>query len=990
MDTRTKNAMPPKARWRFGRFEADLQEHELRRDGVPIAVTRKSFAVLAALLGRQGKLVTKIELFDTVWAGSIVTDAALSRAIRELRVALGDDAAAPRYIATAHGLGFRFVAALVPEPVAAAPAMAPSPAVEPHLVGRDHDLAHLDQALADARAGRRQVVLVSGEAGIGKTALVEAFVRRRTAGGDIWATQGRCVEQYGTGEAFLPILEALEHLAREVGVDAFRDVLVRYAPAWLAQLPWLAHDADRELLGRAAVDSSAQRMLREIAQALEVLAAQKPVVLWLEDLHWSDPSSLAVIAFLAGRRDPARLLLIATFRPADAQAGASPLHGLALQLTQRGQAVQMALSPLDEGAVGQYLRARFGASANLSLAALGAFLHQRGDGNALFTVAMVDDLVRRQRLVQQDGGWVLRGSVAELGDALPDDLRHLVHDQIERLPDVDRRLVEAAAVAGADFAAASVAAALQADIAAVEDRCARLAQQGRLLRARESVAWPDGTVSAGFGFLHALYWQGTYERVPESRSADWQRRIGLAQEQAYGAQSAELAAELAMRFEIARDFERSLRYLELAGANALACGAYLECVELLRHALELLPHVPQAKRPRRELDLLLPLGAASMAAQGYASKDVESTYQRALVLCRECGQPGELVRVLRGLWNVVFLQADLVRAQQAAEELLAIAGKDAGTSMAFDAHTKLGQTCMHRGDMAGARRHLEHALALPEAEDDSVRRREAPRAIAYLAWVLWYTGHPDQALARGNEALRLSRLARSPHSRAFTLGFVSWLHVFCGDMDRAVELAREQRALSIEHGLVYWRTWADFTQGMADVRAGRAALGTATMSGAIEEMRATGAEVGIVHFLCLLADAELAVSGPRQAGETLAAAQDLLARNGNEHHAAEVERLLGRVAFSEGSVSRWRDDAERRFTSALSIAKAQGARALELRAVTELALLWADGGQAERAAVWLSAAYAVFTEGSETADLLRARGLLDGWGSSRPRPAGHL
>ena len=960
--------------WRFGPFEADAAEHQLRRDGEVVAVTRKSFALLATLLSRPGKLFTKAELFEIVWAGTVVTDAALSRAIRELRVALGDDAAAPRYIATAHGLGFRFVALVSIDRAVADPA-ARAAALERRFVGRESELALLGEALAGARAGRRQTVFMTGEAGFGKTTLVEAFLRRPEVRGDVWMSQGRCVEQYGTGEAYLPILEALENLAREVGADRMREVLLRYAPAWLAQLPWLAHDADAESLRRATAEGSAQRMLREIAQALEVLAAEQPVVLWLEDLHWSDPSTLAVIAFLAGRREPARLLLIASFRPADAQAGAASLHGLALQLAQRGQALPLALSLLDEAAVGRYLRARFDDAALLPFARFAAFVHRRTDGNALFTVAMVDDLVRNGVLAEVGGQWGLTRSLSELGDGMPDDLRHLVRDQIDRLGEADRRLIEAAAVAGTDFSAAMVAAALRSDIGETEDRCLHLAQQGRLLRVRDAVTWPDGTVASGFGFLHALYWQGAYERVPTGRRAEWHGAIGLRQEQAFGSQCAPIAAELAMRFEVARDFERSLRYVERAAANALACGAYVEGVELLRHGVTLLPQIAQDQRCRRELELLLPLGAASMAAQGYASTGVESIYQRALVLCRQCGQPGELVRVLRGLWNVVFLQADLVRAQHAAEELLALAGPGVDTSLAFDALIKLGQTCMHRGEMADARRHLEHALSLPASEHDSIRRREAPRATAYLAWVLWYTGHPEQALSRGGEALALSRQARSPHSRAFALGFVSWLHVFCGDMSRATELALEQQSVSIEHGLVYWRTWADFTLGLAEASAGDRSRGTASMSTALEEMRSTGAEVGIVHFLCLLAEAELAAANPRRADAALVDAQALLARNGNAQHAAEVERLLGSCALAKGDGA-LRDEARRRFARALAIAREQGARALELRAVIDLASMAAADGQAASDTEALADVYASFAEGLETADLVRARRLL--------------
>ncbi len=928
--------MPNPSRWRFGHFEVDALEHQLRRDGEIVPVTRKSFALLATLLSRPGKLFTKAELFETVWAGTVVSDAALSRAIRELRVGLGDDAAAPRYIATAHGLGFRFVAAVerdtdVAGGVAAAAAVADAPA--DGLVARDRELALLDDAFDAAGAGRRQLVFVTGEAGIGKTALVESFLARKSSDGGAWIAQGRCVDQYGDSEAFLPIVEALENLTRQVGAGPLHDVLARYAPTWLAQLPWLADPGDPPATAPAAA-TTPQGVLREISHALEVLAAQMPIVLWLEDLHWSDPSTLAAIAFLAGRRDPARLLLVATFRPADARASASPLHGLVLQLMQRGQAAAIALEPLDPAAVTEYLRARFGSDAALPFETLGAFIHWRTDGNALFTVAMVEDLVRRRTLAQQDGSWQLVGSVAEIGDDLPDDLRQLVHEQLDRLPDDDRRLVEAAAMAGTDFSAAAVAAALQTGVEQVEDHCAKLARSGRFMRMRTPVAWPDGTVSAGFGFLHALYWQATHERVPQSRRADWQRRIGLCQEQAHGAQCGPIAAELAMRFEAARDVERSVRYLKLAAGVALSRCAYVECISLLRRSLALLPLLPEEQRATREIDLLLPLGAALMATQGYAAGEVEATYRRALLLCDQGAGADELDRVLRGLWNVAFLRADLVRARELAQQLLGRATAAGDARLASDAHAKLGQTCIHQGDLTAARHHLERALDTTGADDS--RQREAPRVAIYLAWALWYTGHPELALHRAQAAIDMAAGADSPHSSAFAIGYSCQLQVLCGDRSRELALAVQLHALSIEHEFGFWRALAEFNQGRVLAAEGDAEGGIAAMCRAIDNIRAAGGLVGVPYLLCLLAEARLADGRLDGARDALAEANRLVGANGNALYAAEGLRLEGEVALAEGGKES-RRHAESKFVAARDLARQQGAIALEQRAAASLA-----------------------------------------------------
>ena len=975
-------------RWFFGPFEVDLQEQRLWRDGQVLPVTRKSFALLVALLSRPAALITKAELFSSVWAGSVVTDGALSRAIRELRAALDDDAAHPRYIETAHGLGFRFVARLSSQPASHNSHLKTLAPVR-WLVGREIELQQLDNSLGAARDGRRQLVFISGEPGVGKTALVEAFMARNALHGDLWLAQGRCIEQYGTREPYLPILEALEQLAAQVGADHLRQTLLRYAPAWLVQLPWLAHAADPAALRRTAPDATVMPMLRELAQALEVLASERPIVLWLEDLHWSDHSSLDVLSFLAGRRDAARLMLVASFRPGDAQARDNPLLGLIQELSLRGQARILPLDRLRQAAMADYLRQRFEPAPELAIDELAGFIHQRTDGNALFALAMVDDLVRRGDLIEQASGWCLRWPISELATGLPDSLRQLIHRQFVRLCEGERRLLEAAAVAGADFACALVAAALQLDVAQVEDDCAGLAQSGRFLRARPNVSWPDGSRSGAFGFVHALYWQAMADQVSNRRRAEWQRRIGLRQEQAYGDQCPQIATELAMRFEVALDLRRSIHYLQLAATSALARCAYQEGVDSLYHALSLLRQQPAEEQDRLELDLLLSLGAAQMATRGYASNDVKETYQRALVLCRAGGKAGELVRTLRGLWNVSFIRADLAHAHQLAEELMLHAKRSGKLSHVFDAHAKIGQTSMHQGDFRSARSHLEQALALPLPATDPLRQREAPRVVVYLALVLGYTGQPMQALARCEEALMLAGQGVSPHSKAYTLGFACTVHLLHGQAAPALDLSRQQLALSVEHGLPFWRIWSEFSQGAIASQRGEHERGIDAMAKAIADFGAMDAELGVTNFLCTYAQACLAAGRLDSARQALDTSSRMAARNGNAFAAAEASRLMGEISLAEGHTPAAHEAALAHFQRALEVARQQGARAFELRAAISLSRLWATGGQVQRGIELLAPLCAAFAEGSDTADLRAARTSLSQWqrqGQSPPPP----
>ena len=297
--------------------------------------------------------------------------------------------------------------------------------------------------------------------------------------------------------------------------------------------------------------------------------------------------------FLAGRRDPARLLLIGSLRPFEATGESSALHALVHRLCQAGQAEELALGSLDATHLRQYLDLRFARPIGVPVHELSAFLHRRSDGNALFTVAMVDDLVRRRALTREAGAWVLNGSVSALGVVLPDSLRHLVHDQVERLPKDERRLIEAAAVAGADFAAAAVAAALRDDLAEVEDRLHAARRAGPVPATPRPVDVAGRHVSATFGFLHALYWQVIAEGVP----AEPTRRLAAANRACArsgrtAAPRGPIAAELAMRFEAARDRERAFAISCWPAPARSPAAAYSECIDHLRPRWRCVPRMP--------------------------------------------------------------------------------------------------------------------------------------------------------------------------------------------------------------------------------------------------------------------------------------------------------------------------------------------------------------------------------------------------------------
>ena len=317
----------------FDDYALDLPCYELRHAGQPQPLEPQAFHVLLYLLQHRDRVVTKTELLAHVWPDQYVGDAALAQRLTAVRRALGDSGRRQHLIKTVHGRGYRFVAA-VQERAAACdtpaqtgglspptspcrprPTCAASHHGQPTIVGRQTELAQLQAWAAQAFQGTRQVVLVSGELGIGKTTVVQALLHDLAAGTAVWVGQGQCIEHYGPGEAYMPVLEALERLGQGPAGPHLRAVLRQYAPTWLAQMPGLLTPAECEALQRETLGASQGRMLRELTEALEAFTRERPLVLVLEDLHWSDRATLEWLAYVARRPDPARLLMLGTYRP---------------------------------------------------------------------------------------------------------------------------------------------------------------------------------------------------------------------------------------------------------------------------------------------------------------------------------------------------------------------------------------------------------------------------------------------------------------------------------------------------------------------------------------------------------------------------------------------------------------------------------------------------------------------------------------------------
>jgi predicted ATPase len=357
---------------------------------------------------------------------------------------------------------------------------------------------------------------------------------------------------------------------------------------------------------------------------------------------------------------------------------------------------------------------------------------------------MVQELISRKVILQEeDGRWKFAGNVAELETWTAESVRHLLARQRERLLPDDQQVLAAASLAGPEFSAAVVAAALDLKVIQVEDHCGRLAEQQQFLRPAGISEWPDGTRAARYGFLHALYQEFWHERASVGKQQQWHLRMGEWLEAAYGKRANEIAVELAIHFEQGRDYRRALQYLQQAGENATRRSAYAEAISLLTKGLELLRTLPDTpERTQQELTLQIALGAPLQTARGYAAPEVEQAYARARELCRQVKDPPQLFSTLLGLSGFYTARAEYKTACELVEQCLSLAQRMHSPTHLVWTHNALGRILCQAGEFPSAQDHLKQSIALydhPQAHNPLVSRvvvDSRVQCLRYMAWTL--------------------------------------------------------------------------------------------------------------------------------------------------------------------------------------------------------------------------------------------------------------
>jgi predicted ATPase len=851
---------------------------------------------------------------------------------------------------------------------------APQPG-DAHIVGRQK---HLESAL-DHFARFPQCVLVSvlGEAGAGKTTLVEEFLGHIATAGDApdqsWLVlRGRCEQLLAGAEAYLPAVEVLHTLLRADRDGSIAALLKERAPGWYVQVTADALDAVTDV--RSA---SPQRMNREFFDFLSALRGERSLILFLDDVQWADVSTVYLLDYLTARADSLRLFTVVTARP-EALDDAHPFRDVTRKLATKDRAYELMLDLLSPDDVLEYIDLEF--PKHRFPRKFIRLIHSRTEGNPLFMVDLLRDLRARGVVTQQHSSWVVR-PVSDL--ELPKRIESLIDQKVVALEEIDRALLSWAAVQGYEFDSAVLARVSDAGNTKVEERLDVLERRHALIRRVGHEELPTG-MTVKYRFTHVLYQNALEERLRRtpSRYAEVSLAVADALTAVYGQQRKAVASLLARLFEAARDFSQAADYFQIAAENAAQASAHYEASTLLQRGLLLLQKLPaETTRDQRELSMQLALGASLMALAGFAADGVRDAYTRAKQLCESLGNPETPMQmVLRGLWGYRLVRAEYPAARELAYSLHSLAKRANNHALLVEGNHALAFTLCHMGELTTAVNYRREAIRLhaerpgmdygfPFALDPGVGC-----GVEY-AMDLWMLGFPDQAREQARRSRELAERLGHPYSHGFALMFSGVIHEFCGEIEKTLEHAEQGIRLAREHGLKEVQGWSLLRKGWAIAMSGEFDEGIALQRTVLKRQRELGSEVARPHFLGALAQSMLLAKRYDAALETVEEALDTVQKTGARYYYAELLRLRGECALALGEPPARAEDL---FWQAREIARGQEARSFELRAAISLARLLATSDKSSEGRAGLAEVYNWFEEGFDTEDLREARELLAG------------
>jgi class 3 adenylate cyclase/tetratricopeptide (TPR) repeat protein len=834
------------------------------------------------------------------------------------------------------------------------------------LLGRENEIGVLLALWRQATAVGGRTMLISGEAGIGKSRIVHAL-RERIASDPYTLLQYNCSPYHANSDLY-PIISQLERDAQfqpDMSPDEKLLALQRLLSEWntavgetspvyaaMLSIPEAGCNPPSDL----TPVQRKERTLSVLVDQMVALAERQPVLVVFEDAHWADPTSLEFIGRLITRATQLRLLVIVTARPDfevpwETQPGFLPLERLSsshsaelANFISKGKALPQEI--MDQ-------------------------IVSKTDGVPLFVEELTRTVLTSGLVEEQPDRYVLKKPTLPL--TIPGTLRDSLMARLDQLGPA-KEIAQICAVIGREFSR-DLLLAISSDLSVDLDHALkRLADSQLVFR---TSADPGST----YVFKHALIRDVAYESLLKTRRKQLHARIARSIEEQIPDIVESQPELLARHFTAAGLSEPAIEYWSRAAKRALNRAANLEVIGHVQMALEVVASMPNSiERAVQELDLQIMLGAAYRATEGFASLDVENTFIRARKLCATLGRNAELLDVLRGLNSCYYIRGDFQSSRSIANQALDFGLQHEDRNMLMMGHYMNGSTMFWQGQFQSARGELERAISLydpAQFHGGTLSSQIDPHtfALIHLSWTLWVLGYPDQALHSSARSIALARSLSQPFTLAMSLTWACWTRRCCGEEEVARPLLEELRALTTSHRLTYLDACASYLEGQTRIAQGELGAGLEQVLLAIEELRNQGAGLGLPWLMSLPAETYSRMGKSEEGYRIIGEAMQLIEHNGQYHWQAELYRIKGELLLSLQEDGR--DDGVFNLRRAIAIARQQGAKALELRAAVSLGRVLQRRGEIVDARLLLADLVGGFAEGFNTFDVQRAKTLVD-------------
>jgi TOMM system kinase/cyclase fusion protein len=764
------------------------------------------------------------------------------------------------------------------------------------LVGRESEVTLLQERWEQVKAGHGHVVLLTGDAGIGKSRLVQ-MLKDYVANEPHTRWECRSLPYY-QNTALFPLTDLFQRLwqfqaddSPEEKVGKLEHTLSQYRLPVEETVPLFAPLLALPLPENQypplnlSPQRQRQKTLETILAILLEQAEHQPVLLIVEDLHWTDPTTLELLGLLLDQTPTASMLVLLTCRPyfQPAWHHRSYITEMTLNHLSHTQVEQIVTGVTDGKTLPQEVLAQ---------------IVEKMDGVPLFVEEFTKSLLESGQLEAVDGRYELIGSLSTF--AIPATLQDSLMARLDRLVTA-KGIAQLAAVIGRQFTYGLLSTVAQLDTATLQR------ELGRLVEA-EIVYQRGIPPQAYYFFKHALIRDSAYESLLKSTRQQYHQRIAQVLETQFPETAQTQPELLAHHCMEAGLTEQAVHYWYHAGQSAVQRSAHMEAIAYLRTGLEWLQTLPETpERVQREVDMLIALGASLLATRGFSAPEVEQTYHRAQHLCQSLDDPHQLFPVVRGLWHYYYVRAEYPTAHALGEQLLTLAQQVREPSMFVAAHRALGTTLFQLGTVSAAHMYFTQGMALydPQQHHASVflyGDDEGVLCHSTAAWTLWYLGYPNQALARSHEAVTLAQQVAHPFSLGYALMLSAIFHSFHREVRCTQESAEATISLATEQGFPLWRAVGFVLRGWALAQQGQAQAGIEQFTQGLSALRATGAEINRSYFLTLLAEAYGTIGEPEEGLTVLAESLALVDTTGERWYEPELYRLKGELLLQQNAV----------------------------------------------------------------------------------------